>query len=472
METDTNSTQQGIFDRFRANQNLVNTNQLENSSQITLPPQNASNIPEPLTQFTQTSPDTQARQQRLEQGQAQNQGTLGDIFTGLTTLGTKGATQTALEEQAGIPTLNKELTDIENELRQKDLEFRRQREAIQITPGLTQAQIQARLGDVTRKQSSQLADLEVIRQARSNSLTNAQSLIDKKVALKFADVQANIDALKFIYDENKDRLTTEEKNLLDERIKREDRSYELAKNEFEDLEKQKIDLVKNAQANGASNQVMSAIMQSKNIEEAYRNAGRFGVSIDDKIRQAQLNKIRTELSNLNLSEEEADVASETADRVSNIDTILNNDGLSSAVGVNAVARRGFLRAGKKQDFIAGVEQLTGKLTLQSLIDAKKNGATFGALSDSELKILAGSATRIGTWAKKDKNGNIVGYKVSEQAFKNELNKIKELAKKDFEKRTGISYDQFNQQTQTGISVDDFGNVVIPGELSNEDYFNQ
>ena len=75
------------------------------------------------------------------------------------------------------------------------------------TPGLTVGQRNARLADVTRKQTSELADLEVIRMARSNSLENAQSIIDRKLQLEFADEQARIDGLKFFYNENKELLT-------------------------------------------------------------------------------------------------------------------------------------------------------------------------------------------------------------------------------------------------------------------------
>ena len=66
------------------------------------------------------------------------------------------------------------------------------------------------------------------------------------------------------------------------------------------------------------------------------------------------------------------------------------------------------------------------MTLDSLIKAKQNGATFGALSEGEMKVLASSATKIGTWVDKDKNGNVKGYNIGEQALKDELNNIWEI----------------------------------------------
>lgn len=174
--------------------NPITTTQLENARQMTLPSSITAPIPD-ISSFTTVTPQMQEQQTQVNRAKKQQTDTLGSIFTGLTSLGERGATQISMEEQAGIPTLSRELVDVENQLRQKDLEFKREREAIQVTPGLTQAQMQARLADVSRKQSSQLADLEVIRQARSNTLTNAQSLIDRKVELEFGDKKAKVDAL-------------------------------------------------------------------------------------------------------------------------------------------------------------------------------------------------------------------------------------------------------------------------------------
>lgn len=75
-------------------------------------------------------------------------------------------------------------------------------------------------------------------------------------------------------------------------------------------------------------------------------------------------------------------------------------------------------------FISSVEQLVSQGTLKSLIDAKSQGATFGALSDRELGILANAFSQIGTW-RVEKNGRVIGYNVDSATMKKELNKIQE-----------------------------------------------
>lgn len=106
----------------------------------------------------------------------------------------------------------------------------------------------------------------------------------------------------------------------------------------------------------------------------------------------------------------------------------SSKGLDGAVGIGYGIVRTALpwNLGAKADFIAGVEQLTSGLSLEELIAAKGRGATFGALSDSELRILSSAATRIGTWRIKDKNGNVTGYKASEKSFKDELDNINKI----------------------------------------------
>ena len=81
--------------------------------------------------------------------------------------------------------------------------------------------------------------------------------------------------------------------------------------------------------------------------------------------------------------------------------------------------------GQKQDFIASVEQLVSGLSLDALIEAKERGATFGALSEGEMQILASSASKIGTW-KVTKDGNVTGYNTSQSAFKKELDNINRM----------------------------------------------
>jgi hypothetical protein len=80
-------------------------------------------------------------------------------------------------------------------------------------------------------------------------------------------------------------------------------------------------------------------------------------------------------------------------------------------------------------FIGGVEQLISSGTIKNLIDAKAQGATFGALSDRELEIIAASFSKIGRWKVETKDGRVIGYNVSAKDMAEELNRIKASSEK-------------------------------------------
>lgn len=103
-----------------------------------------------------------------------------------------------------------------------------------------------------------------------------------------------------------------------------------------------------------------------------------------------------------------------------------NDG--NVVGPNKLARisltRGF--TGNGQNFIAGVEQLISRETLDTLVNLKERGGTLGALSEKELQALEASASKIGTWRITDDNNAVTGYRANEKDFERELKNLQML----------------------------------------------
>lgn len=123
--------------------------------------------------------------------------------------------------------------------------------------------------------------------------------------------------------------------------------------------------------------------------------------------------------------------SRTQNNILNVDSLLSSSGLNSAVGPTRLQRIAVADiGGAKDQFIGGVEQLRSQLNLDTLINAKARGATFGALSDQELRVLSTAGTKIGQWAVV-KDGRVVGYDVSEKDFRRELETINNFAKLDF-----------------------------------------
>lgn len=141
------------------------------------------------------------------------------------------------------------------------------------------------------------------------------------------------------------------------------------------------------------------------------------------------------------------------EKIKSIDVILsNNAGLRGSVGPTRLQRGGVLTVVPRGKLNADVQQLISQTTLDNLINAKAEGATFGALSEGELKLLSASGSKLATWAITDKNGNITGFKASEQQVRDELAKIKSYAVRDYELTTGQTYKTQNDPAGLGIDI--------------------
>lgn len=133
----------------------------------------------------------------------------------------------------------------------------------------------------------------------------------------------------------------------------------------------------------------------------------------------------------NISQADAETTNKLNDKIKLIDDIKAGVGKYNVVGPTWVARLHPFSSlsGNAQALIGQVQQLVSQETLTSLLNLKKAGGTLGALSDQERIMLQSAATKIGTWAIHNKNGNVVGYRVSESVFKKELDNIKMLAQR-------------------------------------------
>lgn len=123
--------------------------------------------------------------------------------------------------------------------------------------------------------------------------------------------------------------------------------------------------------------------------------------------------------------------SQGQDTVNNINSIVSSPHLGSVVSptglgqfFNKYGSAATTFGGASQNLLGSINELTNNLTLEKLQQAKQNGATFGALSEGEENLVASAASKLGSWAVKDKNGNVTGYRIDQADFKKELDTIK------------------------------------------------
>lgn len=140
------------------------------------------------------------------------------------------------------------------------------------------------------------------------------------------------------------------------------------------------------------------------------------------------------------NKEEAQALKATAEEDLNFKLKRLEEAISDKKGLKRAVGPGILGRGVKlgniytdpdrTGFVGTVQQIIDTDALDSLIKAKARGATFGALSDTEMAILKSSATKLGNWQIIDpETGQVSGYNASEEDFMEELNTLKKLTQK-------------------------------------------
>jgi murein DD-endopeptidase MepM/ murein hydrolase activator NlpD len=154
----------------------------------------------------------------------------------------------------------------------------------------------------------------------------------------------------------------------------------------------------------------------------------------------------------------ADSLATLKDKQIAIENLKTSSGKSKAVGAYGLARWTPTKIDKAdvQDFIAGVNNLISKDTLDTLINLKQAGGTLGALSDQERIMLQNAASKISSWAKKDEVGNTMYYNISEELFDKELDRLKMLTDRAIN-NASINIDN-NQDDPLGITSSPFNQV--------------
>lgn len=297
-------------------------------------------------------------------------------------------------------------------------------------------------------------------------LKAAQDKANQIVEMKYAPLKAELEIKKQNYEFNKDILERFDKKraeALGIALKKEEREIEKAEENEKAI--QSIAL-KIAEFGGNP----SIIKNAKTPLEAIQIAGS---KLQDPIQKLQMQKLNLDIQKqirenaligqptaTEKAAEKKALASKEGqnlvlqDKLSLIDTIKNSSGISTRVGSNILARKpvsfwggvgkaltgvgipGLIGGGIKeatgtgQQFSGAVHRLASQEFIDNLIEAKSQGATFGALTDREGDALRAAATQLNDWEIKDKEGKGTGvWNIDEKSFLGEVNRIESLSRK-------------------------------------------
>lgn len=231
---------------------------------------------------------------------------------------------------------------------------------------------------------------------------------------------------------NGDKITLSESNYgLDEKVSN---NRTASVNDQNILGAYRGATFKNTPAQSQSNFTPEAMAYAQDIL-----AGRMGIeNVPGEKMKNQVILAKNELEKTQKPLADQLMADGLGTKIKDIDSILSSEGMSGAVGVYAISRWTPFKIDKdeKNWFIAAVDQLVDQETIDKLIQSKAAGATYGALSENEQKMLRNAATKINSW-RKEEDGK-VWFEISEEKMKTELNTIKSLAQKAKDRILGDS----------------------------------
>lgn len=330
-----------------------------------------------------------------------------------------------IREDKNIRAKEERARTLGNQLTERDREIQRQRERMEENLRAdSRGGLESQLAKFNRESARELADLSFSYQVALGDFQAAEKIANDYIQDLESDFQRKQQTWQMLFTMEQNDMTDSEKLQAQQAFQEKQ-----AATQFE--------------------------MQQKMVQFEQQ------IKQSDPMYQAQLARLRAESAMIGMptvAEQKEELArmknAETtvnalADKIDMFDGILSSKAMDSSVGTSFLTRgpSGTLGTigrvvsvvgipsaigggidkltGERQNFIASVEQITDKEFLDTLIDVKSKGGTFGALSDAEGAALRKAATKIGQW-RIEKDGKVVGYNASETDFKKEITRLKEL----------------------------------------------
>lgn len=355
-----------------------------------------------------------------------------------------------LQKQQGIPQMQKQLQEANIQLAQMQSQYQLQNQSL-AQQTIPEPFVIGQQNELQKTAAITIGAQASYVQALQGNLELANHYVDKMTELQYQDFQVKYENQKYNLEIAQNYLTKAEAK----QAKAMDFQLDMYKMNYSSFLDNKNQIWKNALSQGASSSELQSIARSQSDNDLAWAGQKYGQSAVERAQlyteSLQQQKL---LGDLGVDATAPATLAQTQANVQQLTNLASLGGKSSAVGTSILTRKpagfwgtvgkiatvvgipGLVKdaynklTGKSQNFIADVEQVRSNLNLETLIQAKSRGATFGALSDQELKVLASAGTKMGTWAVKDKNGNTIHYNASEKDFTNELNKINNFAKLD------------------------------------------
>lgn len=321
----------------------------------------------------------------LEQQQKGSVGKIEGILSGL--LG-KGKRTLALEAEAGVPQMQKELMDLNKQIAKTKAEYDKTAVGIQNEAGQTVLGAESRLTPLARQQAADLGALSSMAQAYQGNIALAMDIAERTVALEYGDIEQAIQNEMTMLEARKPLLEGEEKKRA-EKVSLALQLRQEKVNEEKSNRETVMQLAIEAAKNGApASLVASATKMSDPFKVIDVLSGYMSDPVDALMKQAQLSKLQAEAKKAQLENGvDQEAQSELLATMNLAGQLLNDPNLGSISGVQV---KSFIAGTEAQRTKAQYEQLKGLLSLENRQKLKGSGA----ISDFEARTLERAASSL------------------------------------------------------------------------------
>jgi hypothetical protein len=233
----------------------------------------------------------QAQQFELEKQQQSQKSSLADTMNELIGLPQE---QLRMEQKAGIDAKSQKVTDYTNQLEAEQHALRRQVERIEKNKeGMFGGAVQQEVNRVERESLSKQADIALLQSAANRDLTTAQSIIDRKIALKTEPLKLKLQFDQFFYEENRDLLSKSEERTFNQMMAMDEKALQFAESEQTQIHSAYL----LAAQNGAPDAVLKGILSAKTSGEALSAVGQYAVDpLDREAKRASIANMYSQIA--------------------------------------------------------------------------------------------------------------------------------------------------------------------------------
>lgn len=246
--------------------------------------------------YQQQALDAQAQAAKAEEQKNSTANTLKNLQT---QLGGQNVDQMNAEQTQGIPTMNKELSDLIAKGQQETAQYLNQVNALNQGGTGTIGGVSAGETAANRQHAIDAMFTNSLVQAKQGNIAFAQSMADKAIAAKYDPIKAEIAANQAFLDANYKDLSRADQKLADAQSAK--NAIDLKQVEKDEQNQKAIqDTIVDAINGGAPNALVLKAQQAKSPAEASAILGKYSsAALDRKYKEAQIANVYSEISKRN-----------------------------------------------------------------------------------------------------------------------------------------------------------------------------